>query len=40
VNVIISNIPERAAGGKPHHTFPHPAPDRSAPNQQRGPKDP
>jgi hypothetical protein len=27
MNVIYSNILERDAGGKPLHTFPHPAPD-------------
>jgi hypothetical protein len=27
MNVIDSNILERDAGGKPHHTFPHPALD-------------
>jgi hypothetical protein len=31
-NVIDSNILERDASGKPHHTFPHPALDKIARN--------
>src|SRR5690606_30209495 len=36
MNVIEFNISERDVGGKPHHTFPHPAPYRPRTNQRRG----